>query len=69
MPQFVLSGIAIGNGWIDPKEQYPGYLDFAYEKKLLTQGTPVGRPVLVWGELTPGRGAGREQAQRLHDRD
>ena len=41
MPQFVLSGIAIGNGWIDPKEQYPGYLDFAYEKKLLTQGTPA----------------------------
>ena len=40
-PKFVLSGLAIGNGWIDPKEQYPGYLDFAYEKKLLTKGTPV----------------------------
>ena len=40
-PNFVLSGLAIGNGWIDPKEQYPGYLDFAYEKKLLTKGTPV----------------------------
>jgi len=37
----VLAGLAIGNGWIDPKQQYPGYVDFAYEKKLLTKGTPV----------------------------
>jgi carboxypeptidase D len=36
-----LQGIAIGNGWIDPKQQYPGYVDFAYEKGLIKHDTPV----------------------------
>ena len=36
-----LKGIAIGNGWIDPKQQYPGYVDFAYEKGLIKKDTPV----------------------------
>lgn len=25
----------IGNGWIDPYSQYPAYVDFAYQTKLL----------------------------------
>lgn len=25
----------IGNGWIDPYNQYPAYVDFAYQTKLL----------------------------------
>lgn len=36
-----LKGIAIGNGWIDPKAQYQGYVDFAYEKGLIKKDTPV----------------------------
>lgn len=40
---FPLQGIAIGNGWIDPKEQYQGYVDFAYEKGLIKQGSKVRR--------------------------
>ncbi|WVW86604.1 hypothetical protein I302_108655 [Kwoniella bestiolae CBS 10118] len=40
LQNFPLKGIAIGNGWIDPKQQYPGYVDFAYEKGLIKQGTP-----------------------------
>ncbi|ORY34995.1 Alpha/Beta hydrolase protein [Naematelia encephala] len=40
LPHFNLIGIAIGNGWIDPKEQYPGYVDFALEKGLLKPDTP-----------------------------
>ncbi len=41
LPDFPLRGIAIGNGWIDPIQQYPGYVDFAYEKGLIKKGTPV----------------------------
>ncbi|KAL7416128.1 Alpha/Beta hydrolase protein [Mrakia frigida] len=40
LPNFPLKGIAIGNGWIDPREQYPGYVDFAYEHGLVKAGTP-----------------------------
>nr|ODN91244.1 pheromone-processing carboxypeptidase KEX1 [Cryptococcus depauperatus CBS 7841] len=42
LPNFSLKGIAIGNGWIDPIEQYPGYVDFAYEKDLIKQGSVEG---------------------------
>lgn len=41
MNEINLKGIAIGNGWIDPKQQYPGYVDFAYEKGLIKKDTPV----------------------------
>jgi hypothetical protein len=41
-PNYPLKGIAIGNGWIDPKTQYQGYVDFAYEKGLIKQGSKVG---------------------------
>lgn len=34
-----LKGIMIGNGWIDPKNQYPAYLPFAYEKGLIKPGS------------------------------
>lgn len=40
-PPVSLVGVAIGNGWIDPREQYQGYVDFAYEKGLIKQGTAV----------------------------
>lgn len=40
-PAIPLKGIAIGNGWIDPREQYQGYVDFAYEKGLIKEGTNV----------------------------
>jgi hypothetical protein len=41
LSNFRLRGIAIGNGWIDPREQYQGYVDFAYTKGLIKEGTKV----------------------------
>lgn len=38
---FPLRGIAIGNGWIDPREQYQGYVDFGYAKGLIREGSKV----------------------------
>lgn len=51
LPNFPLKGIAIGNGWIDPREQYPGYVDFAYEHKLVKAGTPVSLSLLFMNLL------------------
>lgn len=34
-----LKGLLIGNGWIDPYNQYPAYVDFAYQEKILMKGT------------------------------
>ena len=50
-----LKGIAIGNGWIDPKQQYPGYVDFAYEKGLIKKDTPVSVHYPDLGELLMAR--------------
>ncbi|KAI0691379.1 alpha/beta-hydrolase [Cytidiella melzeri] len=33
-----LKGIAIGNGWIDSRTQYPSYLDYAVKYGILTKG-------------------------------
>jgi len=30
-----LQGVAIGNGWVDPYDQYPAYAEFAHENKLI----------------------------------
>lgn len=34
-----LRGLLIGNGWVDPVQQYLAYLPFSYSKGLLTKGT------------------------------
>lgn len=34
-----LKGLLIGNGWIDPFNQYPAYVDFSYSEDLLKEGT------------------------------
>lgn len=31
-----LAGVAIGNGWVDPYDQYPAYADFARENNLIS---------------------------------
>jgi cathepsin A (carboxypeptidase C) len=32
-------GIAIGNGWVDPKVQYPAYAEYAHENDLISDFT------------------------------
>ncbi|RVD89205.1 uncharacterized protein DFL_000222 [Arthrobotrys flagrans] len=36
-----LAGLLIGNGWIDPKSQYPAYLEYAYSAGLVKRGSDV----------------------------
>ncbi|KAF2672778.1 carboxypeptidase B-like-like protein [Microthyrium microscopicum] len=40
-----LKGLLIGNGWISGPDQYPAYLQFAYEKGLLKAGTQESRVI------------------------
>lgn len=36
-----LRGIAIGNGWIDGRRQYPAYLDYAVKHGLIEENSDV----------------------------
>ncbi|KAK6358828.1 Cell death protease [Orbilia brochopaga] len=38
-----VAGLLIGNGWIDPKSQYPAYLEFAYQAGLVKHGSDVAK--------------------------
>ena len=40
-----IKGLLIGNGWISPESQYPSYLQFAYKKGLLQQGSDAAKIV------------------------
>ncbi|GAA5887724.1 hypothetical protein JCM6882_001510 [Rhodosporidiobolus microsporus] len=38
-----LKGLLIGNGWISPREQYPAYLDYLLDNKLVRKNSPQWR--------------------------
>jgi len=42
-----LKGLAIGNGWVDPYRQYPGYPDFAYKNGLINEVEYLGDAVAL----------------------
>lgn len=41
-----LSGLLIGNGWIDPATQYLGYHEFAFQANLLTKDSAKGKELM-----------------------
>lgn len=45
--KWALKGLLIGNGWISPAEQYDAYIDFAYEKGILTKDSEVAKKIEV----------------------
>lgn len=40
-----LSGLIMGNAWISPREQYPAYLDYLLEGKLIKSGSKAAKAV------------------------
>ncbi|KIM29383.1 hypothetical protein M408DRAFT_112444 [Serendipita vermifera MAFF 305830] len=64
-----LKGIAIGNGWIDSRNQYPAYREFALRAGLFTAGSPEDEYAKEQMELcqaeldTPGHGSGGEHEE------
>ncbi|GAA5835285.1 hypothetical protein JCM11251_006669 [Rhodosporidiobolus azoricus] len=38
-----LKGLLIGNGWISPREQYPAYIDYLVDNKLVRKNSPQWR--------------------------
>ena len=46
-----LAGLLIGNGWISPPEQYDAYLQFAYEKGLVTKGSDTASKLEVQARI------------------
>src|ERR1700712_4034240 len=40
-----LKGLLIGNGWINPIDQYPSYMRYAYDHGLITAGTKEAQAV------------------------
>ena len=42
-----LKGVAIGNGWIDVRRQYPSYLDYSVKYGLLEENSPVSSHALL----------------------
>ena len=57
-----LKGLLIGNGWISPPEQYEAYLDFAYEKNLITKDSNAANTLeqqrrICQKELATGAGS------------
>ncbi|SGY60802.1 BQ5605_C007g04487 [Microbotryum silenes-dioicae] len=40
-----LKGLVMGNGWYSPKDQYPAYLDYLVQRKLVTKGSATYKTI------------------------
>ena len=45
---YPLKGVAIGNGWIDAKRQYPSYLSYAVKHGLIEVNSEVSPFLANW---------------------
>ncbi len=41
-----LKGLAIGNGWIDARRQYPAYLEYALKHSIIEENSDVSEQLL-----------------------
>ena len=48
-----LKGLAIGNGWIDARRQYPAYLEYGLKHGLVETGSDVRQTIVLIPTLTP----------------
>ena len=68
-PNISLKGLAIGNGWMDPKRQYPSLIDFAKDRGLLDKEYLVNfllwrlfvNPTWLWTDFVDMQGKAMDQ--------
>ncbi|KAI9039521.1 serine-type carboxypeptidase kexA [Aspergillus affinis] len=65
--QWKLGGLLIGNGWISPVDQYPAYLNFAYEEGLVQENSQVAKELEVYNSVCQSRLQGGKNKIHLDD--
>ncbi|GAA6047466.1 hypothetical protein JCM3770_005761, partial [Rhodotorula araucariae] len=62
-----LKGLMIGNGWIDPANQYPAYLDFALQAGVIKKGTAAETQVQKAVEQCLAVLTRKPRIERIHE--
>lgn len=61
-----LKGLLIGNGWIDPANQYPAYLDFALQSGIVKKGSAAETAVRKAVDECESH-LKRQKVERIHE--
>ncbi|GJN92002.1 hypothetical protein Rhopal_005030-T1 [Rhodotorula paludigena] len=62
-----LKGLLIGNGWIDPTNQYPAYLDFALQAGVIKKGSDAEAKVRKQVDLCQKTLSRPGRVERIHE--